>query len=107
MSKTHALTVACILTATATTRAQAPGTYPLRADEMTVALSVVHALEEGPIVCTVTLQNVSKRRLMIGTPWFGDGAYCRIDAGWNARREPRFRLVGYSGALPVPREHHL
>jgi len=89
-----------LLIAAQPARAEEEARWPKSPDELAVTLSVQHALEEGPVVCTVTLKNVSKARLKYATSMFEKGAYCAADAGWTARKEPlceKFLICGNIG----------
>lgn len=65
--------------------------WPRSPDDLAVSLSVDEALEEGPVVCTVTLKNVSSSPLRYATAAGNDGAYCEPVGGWKARRKPLCR----------------
>ncbi len=79
------------LPAPASAQAEEQARWPQRPDELAVSLSVREALEDGPVVCTVTLKNVSKVELNYATSMFEKGAFCAVDADWKARKEPLMR----------------
>jgi len=74
--------------------------WPRSPDELQVSLSVVQALEEGPVICKVNLKNVSAVPLDYATSMFDKGAYCGLDSRGKVRMEPPIRcelICGSSG----------
>jgi hypothetical protein len=73
--------------------------WPKSADELEVTLKVEEALEDGPVVCKVTLKNVGKDSLKYGHGTSGKGAFCRPAGNWKARKEPTYRIGGLMGRI--------
>ena len=59
-----------MLFVSSSSRADEQARWPQGPNELAVSLLVKDALEEGPVVCTVTLKNVSKARLKYATSMF-------------------------------------
>ncbi len=57
-------------------------------DELEVSLTVLHALEDGPLICQVNLKNIGKRPVEYATDMWIAGATCRVQANWKAKKEP-------------------
>jgi hypothetical protein len=80
--------------------ADAEPRWPHSPDELALSFTVKEALEEGPVVCTVTIKNVSTIPLKYATSADDKGAYCSVDADWSARKQPlvqRFSFCGFDG----------
>lgn len=68
--------------------------WATKPEQLRVTLQVVHALEEGPLVCKVILKNVSNSDIAFGYSRWGKQAYCKLDVEWKKKKElPRPYLV--------------
>jgi hypothetical protein len=94
------ISLAALLAASSSGRAEEDSRWPRSAEELEVSLSVVHALEDGPFVCKVHLKNVSKRTLnyTVGENWHE--AQCLVAADWKAKKEPLITGGMYMGPAP-------
>ncbi len=60
---------------------------PAGPEELALTLTVDEALEEGPIVCTLSLKNLTKDTLRYYAWSSGGGGWCHLDTGWKVRKE--------------------
>ncbi len=75
-------------------------------DELEVSLTVLHALEDGPLICQVNLKNIGKRPVEYATNMWIAGATCRVQANWKAKKEPLCKCYFICG-LVGPYSHRL
>lgn len=61
-------------------------TWPNSASELELSLQVLHAYENGPVVCQVSVTNVSARKLLLVEPHYGS-VYCLGTSEWSKGRE--------------------
>jgi hypothetical protein len=62
--------------------------WPRGPSELDVRLAVIEALEDGPVICEVTLKNISSSDLQVGAKSGVIGGFCRPEAKWRIRTEP-------------------
>lgn len=108
MWKTSAIVVSIALlylVVPTTSIAQVKSRLPKSPEELALSITVDEALEEGPLVCTVTLKNLSKDTLVYYTWSSWNGGWCRIDAGWRERQTPPIRTsITHGNPGPYRRE---
>jgi hypothetical protein len=103
-----AITLSVLLAPTPVPAADDPP-YPRNPDDLQVSLNILVALEEGPVICEVTLKNVSDKPLCHGYRSDSTDAFCELVGQWKARGEPMrggffHRLIAFGNHTLKPGE---
>jgi hypothetical protein len=72
---------------------------PARPDDFGIKLTVDEAIEEGPIICTVTLENRTRHTLEYFAKSADAGAFCTVHASWKPRERPPITGIESSSVL--------